>query len=58
MLRSGGGWSVLKSMRKMQIHLKCDERIPDAGDLVEKVLDYVSVQMDRRYGLRGKWIVR
>ena len=44
----------MKSMRKMQIHLKGDERIPGAGDFVEEVLDAISEQMDRRYRLREK----
>jgi len=54
LLRSVGGWGVLKSMRKMRIHLKGDERILGAGDFVEEVLDHVSEQMDRRYRLREK----
>ncbi|MBI4773865.1 MAG: transposase [Deltaproteobacteria bacterium] len=52
LLRSVGGWGVLKSMREMQIHLKGDERILGDSDFVEEVLDRVSEQMDRRYRLR------
>jgi hypothetical protein len=54
LLRSVGGWSVLKSIRGMRIHLKGDEGIPGAGDFLEERLDPVSEQMDRRRRLRGK----
>jgi len=54
LLRSVGGRGVLKSMRKMRIHLKGDEGIPGAGDFLEERLDPISEQMDRRYRLRGK----
>lgn len=51
---SADGGGVLKSMRKMRIDLKGDERIPAAGNLVEEAPDHVFVQMDRRRRLREK----
>jgi len=45
-------------MRGTQIRLKGDERIPGAGDFVEKVLARVSEQMNCRYRLRENGIVR
>ncbi|MCG2788801.1 MAG: transposase, partial [Actinomycetia bacterium] len=53
LLRSIGGWGVLKSMRKMNIHIKGDERILGDSDFVEKVLSQASEQMERRYWLKA-----
>jgi len=38
LLRSSGGWGVLKAMSKARIHLKGDERILGDCDFVEEVL--------------------
>ncbi len=54
LLRSIGGWGVLKSMRRMQIHVKGDERILGDSDFVEKVLSQASEQMERRYRLKAQ----
>ena len=54
LLRSVGGWGVLKSMRRMKIHVKGDERILGDSDFVEKVLHQASEQMERRYRLKAE----
>ena len=54
LLRSIGGWGVLKSMRRMSIHIKGDERILGDSDFVEKVLTQASEQMERRYRLKAE----
>ena len=54
LLRSIGGWGVLKSMRRMKVHLKGDERILGDSDFVEKVLRQASEQMERRYRLKAE----
>jgi len=54
LLRSIGGWGVLKSMRKMKVHVKGDERILGDSDFVENVLIQSSEQMERRYRLKAK----
>ncbi len=54
MIRSLGGWGVLKSMRRMKIHIKGDERILRDRDFVEKVLSQASEQMERRYRLKAE----
>ena len=54
LLRSIGGWGVLKSMRRMKIHIKGDERILGDSDFVEKVLSQASEQMERRYRLKAQ----
>lgn len=53
LLRSVGGWGVLKSMRRMEIHVKGDERILGDGDFVESVLSQASEQMEERYRLQA-----
>ena len=54
LLRSVGGWGVLKSMRRMKVHIKGDERILGDSDFVEKVLSEASEQMERRYRLKAE----
>jgi hypothetical protein len=54
LLRSIGGWGVLKSMRRMKIHIKGDERILGDSDFVEDVLSRASEQMERRYRLKAE----
>jgi len=54
LIRSIGGWGVLKSMRRMKIHVKGDERILGGSDFVEEVLNQASEQMERRYLLNSK----
>jgi len=51
LLRSAGGWGVLKSMRRMKEHLKGDERILGDGEFVEQVLESAQEQMEERYRL-------
>ncbi len=54
LLRSVGGWGVLKSMRRMEIHVKGDERILGNSDFVETVLNQASEQMEKQYLLQAK----
>jgi len=54
LLRSVGGWGVLKSMRRMEIHVKGDERILGDSDFVERVLNQASEQMEKQYELQAK----
>ena len=54
LLRSIGGWGVLKSMRRKKIHIKGDERILGDRDFVEKVLSQLSEQMERQYRLKAE----
>ncbi len=39
LIRSAGGWSVIKTMRQVQDHMKSDERILGDGDFTQSVLD-------------------
>jgi hypothetical protein len=54
LLRSSGGWGVLKAMSKARIHLKGDERILGESDFVKKVLSEQKEQFERRYRLKAQ----
>jgi putative transposase len=51
LLRSAGGWGVLKSMRRMKEHLKGDERILGDTDFVMQVLESAQERMEEQYRL-------
>ncbi|MFZ2039520.1 MAG: transposase, partial [Desulfobacterales bacterium] len=53
LLRSVGGWGVLKSKRKMNVHVKGDERILGDTGFVTSVLSRASEQMNERCQLRA-----
>ena len=53
LVRSNGGWEVLRSLRRMGLHLKGDERILGDSDFVESVLAAQEEKMERRYRLRA-----
>jgi REP element-mobilizing transposase RayT len=54
LLRSSGGWGVLKAMSKARIHLKGDERILGESDFVEEVLAEQKEQFEHRYWLKAQ----
>jgi len=54
LVRSFGGWSALKSLRKGSIHLKGDERILGDSDFVQSVLEAEDEKMERRYRLKAQ----
>ena len=54
LLRSSGGWGVLKAMSKARIHLKGDERILGESDFVKEVLSEQKGQFERRYRLKAQ----
>jgi len=54
LVRSFGGWSALKSLRKGSIHLKGDERILGDSDFVQSVLEAEDEKMQRRYRLKAQ----
>ena len=51
LVRSAGGWEVLKSRRRMDSHLKGDERILGDSAFVQQVLDDAQEEMHRHYAL-------
>ncbi|MBW2606290.1 MAG: transposase [Deltaproteobacteria bacterium] len=54
LVRSSGGWSVLKSLRRANIHSKSDERMLGDSDFVESVLKVADEALERKYDLKSK----
>jgi hypothetical protein len=62
LVRSAGGWSVVKAMRRGLERMKGDERILGEGDFVETVLKAAQEKLDRKSrleseGYRIDWLV-
>jgi len=63
LIRSAGGWSAVKTLRKSGTRMKADERILGGGDFVENVLKDAKERMERQYRTRAKgydfdWLVQ
>jgi REP-associated tyrosine transposase len=63
LIRSAGGWSAVKALRKNDARMKGDERILGDGDFVETVLSEARENLERKYTLdtRGydfEWLVK
>jgi len=56
LVRSAGGWTAVKSLRKAGLFLKSDERILGDGDFVNTVLSLANEQLDRKYAITAKGI--
>lgn len=56
LVRSVGGWSALKSLRKSGAFQKGDERILGDGEFVEKVLFQAGEAFERKYRLKAKGV--
>jgi hypothetical protein len=56
LLRSVGGWSVLKGLRGTGIRLKGDERILGSSDFVEQVLKKANEQLDQKSRLQASGV--
>jgi putative transposase len=54
LIRSSGGWRVLKEMRKQGLHFKSDERILGDSDFVESVLREQEERFDHRHRLKAR----
>ena len=52
LIRTAGGWAALKAYRKLNIHVKGDERILGDNDFVESVLDEQNERLERRYRIQ------
>ncbi len=63
LIRSAGGWSAVKAMRRGFERVKGDERILGEGDFVETVLKEAQEDLERKYKLKAAgysfdWLVR
>jgi hypothetical protein len=56
LIRSNGGWSNVKAMRRTKIFEKADERILGDGDFVQEVLARAEEKLKRRYALQAKGV--
>lgn len=54
LIRSAGGWSIVKATRKNIVRLKGDERILGDADFVERVLESNNERLSRRYKLESR----
>ena len=62
LIRSAGGWSAVKALRKNAARMKSDERILGDGDFVENVLKKAQESLERKYkfdaqGYDFDWLV-
>jgi REP element-mobilizing transposase RayT len=53
LVRSAGGWAVVKAMRRGLVRMKGDERILGGGDFVETVLKAAQENLDRKSQLEA-----
>jgi REP element-mobilizing transposase RayT len=56
LIRSVGGWSAAKALRKAGALQKGDERILGDGEFVEKVLTKANEALERKYCLKAKGV--
>ena len=54
LIRSSGGWSGVKAMRRAQDHMKSDERILGDGEFTQFVLDEARERLEERYRLHAQ----
>jgi len=54
LIRSMGGWSTVKSMRRLRDHVKGDERMLGDSDFVQAVLSEQNEQLEARYRLQAQ----
>ena len=53
LVRSAGGWSELKALRRAKSYIKGDERILGDGDFVKQQLEQANERMERKYRIRA-----
>jgi REP element-mobilizing transposase RayT len=53
LIRSAGGWSAIKALRRIGAYQKGDERILGDSDFVKKVLAQVRENFERKYHLKS-----
>lgn len=53
LVRSSGGWSGLKALRKSRAYVKGDERILGDGDFVKQRLEQINENLEKKYRIRA-----
>lgn len=56
LIRSAGGWSAVKELKRSKIHIKSDERILGDGDFVSEILSKSEESFERHYALKARGI--
>ena len=54
LVRSLGGWSAVKALRKVGAYMKGDERILGGGDFVESILAKAEEDLELKYRLKAE----
>ena len=54
LIRSVGGWSAVKALRKMGAYQKGDERILGDGEFVEEALAQAEESLERKFHLKAR----
>ena len=54
LVRSAGGWSAVKAMRRAQTRMKGDERILGDGEFAQKILDTAKEAYEESYRLQAQ----
>jgi REP-associated tyrosine transposase len=54
LIRSAGGWSEVKALRRAKAHMKSDERILGDGEFTQFVLDEARERLEERYRLKAQ----
>ena len=54
LIRSAGGWSLVKAMRHAKDHMKSDERILGDGDFTQSVLDEAKERLEESCRLQAQ----
>jgi len=54
LIRSAGGWAVVKAMRAAQDRMKADERILGDGEFTQSVLDAARERLKERFRLQAQ----
>jgi REP-associated tyrosine transposase len=54
LVRSVGGWSVLKALRSRRVRVKGDERILGSSEFVERVLEMAEEEMEKKTTYRAR----
>ena len=54
LIRSAGGWTAIKAIRKTGIYIKGDERILGDSDFVQQSLEQANERLERKYRIHTK----
>ena len=54
LVRSAGGWTAVKMLRKAKLFQKADERILGDGDFVQRALDHANEHLEHTYRLKAQ----